>query len=170
MISDLYRLRENLEDLNSGQLGGLNAILTGVGFQVFTRINAIGEFYKITPRVELKAEIGEATGHRFMCPDNVLRFDYFNFNLAIQCVTRPKNKPANNELHEVYVSTVRAAMSAIGGNESLRDHVNFPSVFIAEFLKDSGTADYLKESDGLEYTTLSYAGIVGIRQTAWSNN
>lgn len=170
MNLDAYMLREQIEDRDTSQQGGLNAVLTAQGFNVFTRLNAVDSFYKVLPRIELKAEIGEATGHRVVCPDGVLRFDYWHFRLAIQATTSPQNKPANNEQHEQFLATVRQAMSAIGGNESLADTVNFPNVFIAEFLKDNGTADNLKEEKGTEYSVLSYDGIVCIRPSAFGIN
>jgi hypothetical protein len=169
MNLNAYMLREQIEDRDTSQQGGLNAVLTAKGFSVFTRLNGVDAFQKVLPRVELKAEIGEATGHRIVCPDGVLRFDYFNFRLAVQATTSPQNVPANNEQHEIFLATVREAISAIGGNESLADTVNFPNVFIAEYLKDSGTSDYLREKDGTEYSTLSYDGIVCIRPSAFNN-
>jgi hypothetical protein len=168
MNPDIYKLREQLEDKDATQSGGLNAILTGLGFSVFTRLNAPESFQTTRPRLELKAEIGTATGRRFVCPDNVLRFDAFNFSLKVQAVTEPQNDAANNEQHEEYCGQIRAAMSGIGGNESLADTLNFPNIYIAEYLRDNGTFDTLKETEGLEYSVLEYAGIVCIRPTAFN--
>jgi hypothetical protein len=168
MNPEIYKLREQLEDRDPSQQGGLNAVLTAVGFSVFTRLNAVDDFQKPVPRIELKAAIGTATGHRLVCPDGVLRYDYYHFQLAVQAVTSPQNVPENNDLHEEYLCQVRAAMSAIGGNESLADMANFPNVFIAEKLTDLGTQDYLKEEDGIEYSTLAYDGIVCIRPAAFN--
>lgn len=170
VISDLYRLREEIEDRDKTQTGGLNAVLLALGFNVFTRLNAATDFQQVRPRIELISEIGAATGRRFVCPDGVLRFDAFAFRLGIQAVTVPSNIPADNQEHEDYLANVRAAMSAIGGPESFADTVNFPNVYIAEFLKDAGADAYLKDNEGIEYTTLSYEGIVCIRKSAWSNN
>ena len=168
-IDSPYRLREALEDKDKSQTGGIRKVLADAGMDVYTRINAVGDWYKKTPRCELKVEIGGATGHRFVCPDGVLRYDFFNFALAIQAVTRPKNKSDDNEQHETFCATIRGAISKLGGNASALDTDNFPQVIIAEFLRDVGTTDHLKESDGIEYSTMAYAGIVMIRQTAWDN-
>lgn len=164
-----YRLREQLEDKDQLQSGGLNALLAAAGLSVYTRINAVGEWYKKRPRVELKASIGGATGHRFVCPDGVLRFDMFNFSLGFQVTTEPRNIPANNIQHEEMIGTVRNLMSAIGGQQSMADVINFPNIYIAEKLKDNGVSDSaVDESEGLEYTTFSYEGIVCIRQTSFN--
>jgi hypothetical protein len=165
----IYRLREQIEDKDQTQSGGLNALLTNAGLSVYTRINAVGEWYKKRPRVELKASVGAATGHRFVCPDGVLRFDQFHFALGFQVVTEPRNIPANNIQHEQMIGTVRNLMSAVGGQQSMDDLANFPGIYIAEKLKDGGVSDSsVDESEGLEYTTLSYEGIVCIRQTAFN--
>ena len=169
MLNDAtYRLREQLEDKDQTQSGGLNALLTLAGMTVYTRINAVGEWYKARPRVELKASIGAATGHRFACPDGVLRFDAFHFALALQVVTEPRNIPANNIEHEQMIGAVRNVMSSVGGQESIADAISFLGIYIAEKLKDGGVSDStVDESEGLEYTTFSYEGIVCIRQSAF---
>jgi len=166
----IYRLREELEDKDSSQSGGLNALITAQGLVVYTRINATGDWYKERPRVDLKCSIGNATGRRFACADNVPRYDAFHFALAIQVVTEPRNTAANNELHEQMCGIVRNTISSVGGNNSLADVLNFPNVLIPEVLKDSGVSDSaVDEKDGLEYTTMSWDGIVAIRPTAWNN-
>src|SRR5579872_4040592 len=166
----VFRLREELEDRDATQTGGLNAILTAAlaVVPVYTRINAIEDYYKIRPRVDLKCSVGAATGRRFLCPDGLLRYDAFHFVAGLQVITEPRNIPANNEMHEQMISTCRKVMSGIGGNESAADVVNFPNVLIAEVLKDSGVSDSsVDEKDGLEYTTIGYEGIVCIRPQAW---
>lgn len=123
------------------------------------------EFQKKTPRVEIKAMIGQATGHRNICPDRILRYDAWRFQLGIQVVTMLKPSSVN-ESHESYVGTVREKCAVVA-QESWSDLVNFPHSYMAEPLRDTGTQDTLKTTDGFEYSTLGYSGIIVIRQTAW---
>lgn len=167
MNAEIYKLREAIEDRDSSQQGGLNAILTQAGFTVLTHLNSVDEFYKPRPRIELKASVGAATGRRTVVNGQLL-YDAFHFQLGIQAVTSPRNVPGLNDIHEEYIASVRAAMALIGGNESLADTINFPNVYIAERMIDVGQQDYLKEDDGIEYSTLAYDGIVCFRPTAFN--
>ena len=169
-IEVIYKLRQELEDKDSAQSGGLRAYIEAQGFAAFTRLNEVNEYQQVVPRVEVKVEIGAATGHRFVCPDGVLRYDMYNFRLGAQVVTSPSNVTANNQLHEVYAGQVASALSSVGAQSNFDDLNNFPNVFIAEVLKPSGDADNVKDEDGFEYTVLGFEGIVCIRQSAWNNN
>ncbi|MDE2099883.1 MAG: hypothetical protein KGL39_21700 [Patescibacteria group bacterium] len=174
MTEIIYRLREELEDMDQTQSGGLNsvlsiALLAAGNVKIYTRINALGEYYIIRPRVDLKVDIGQATGRRIALPNQQLRFDAFHFHVGIQIVTNPRNIPAENLLHEQMISICRQTLGGIGGNESYNDMVNFPNVFIAEVLKDTGVSDSVIDKDeGLEHTTFGYEGIVCIRPAAWN--
>ena len=163
-MSDLntdYQLRSAIE----------SAVVSYFAAQAITavsRINAPANFQQKTPRVEIKAIIGGATGRRHICPaDGVLRFDAWTFSLQIQTVCRPNNDPTQNNLVELFNGNVRSIISNLGGPESFIDTTNFPNHYIAEPLKDSGSADTLKTDIGEEFTILSYAGIICIRHAAW---
>jgi hypothetical protein len=160
-----YKLRECIEDRDKSQNGGINALLTAESMRVYTRLNALDDWYKERPRLDLKASVGAATGHRIVCSDGKLRFDCFVFTVAVQIVTEPRNSAEQNDLHEEMCEIVRKVMSGIGGQSTFGDTVNFPEIYIAEILKDTGVTDNaVDEEAGLEYTTLSWDGIVCIRR------
>ena len=154
--AEILQLRAPLE-------AGIKAALEAAGITVVTR-QAL-EFQKATPRVEIKCLVGQATGHRNFCPDGILRFDGFRFQLTAQVVTFPQDAAPSTD-HETYVGQVRSVFSGIA-QSTWADITNFPNAIIAEPLRDSGTQDTLKADNGLEYTILSYTSIVSVRTTAW---
>jgi hypothetical protein len=133
----------------------------------FTRQNAPANFRLQRPRVEIKAKIGAATGHRFVCPDGGLRYDVWMFSLAIMCVTTPQNgDSAENLQQNQYVANVRQ-LTSILAQGSWGDEINFPNHYIAEPLKDMGTDENLKTDDNIEYSVLSFDGKIAVRQEVW---
>ncbi|SRR5260221_8169708 len=168
MLDDIYKIRLQLEDGDINSSGGIANFFRQQDLKVYTRLNAPEDYQKFRPRIELKCAIGAATGRRHFCSDQKLRYDAFNFTLGLQAVTAPNPTPAQNELHEDYVARIRNNASSLGGEATFLDMVNFPGVYIAEPLKDAGIADTLKTNEGVEYSTLSYSGIVCIRHSAWS--
>ena len=160
-INQLMDLRTAIEE-------DVRQYLLAQSLSAFTRMNAVEEFQLILPRVEIKAAIGGATGHRFFCPDGQLRYDTWDFELAIQCCTTPDNIEMDNLVQNQYVALVRGYLSTMAQN-SLDDMVNFPNHVIAEPMKDSGTDEQLKSDENIEYSVLRFSGKIAIRQSAWSN-
>lgn len=155
-ISDILQLRAPIEE-------SMRAYFLGVNIFAVTRQNQ--EFVKKTPRIEIKALIGQATGHFNFCPDGKLRYDCFRFQFSVQAVTMIKaTGPDAN--HELFVGKVREYVSSMA-YASWTDTTNFPNTLIAEPLRDTGTQDTLASKDGMEYSVLSYSGIISIRKTAW---
>lgn len=166
-VKEIMKLRQAIEDgPTPGTAGGISGLFTEQGYTVITRQNAPAEFQQIRPRVELKVSLGAATGRCHIFTDKSRAFDAWQFALAIQCVTAPVNDPSQNTQHEDFVAAVRQLMLN-AAQITWTDSTHFPWHYIAEPLRDSGTADYLKAEDGVEYTTLSYGGIIGVRDTAW---
>lgn len=157
----IYRLRTGIEE-------AVRLSLESQEFSVFTRSNAPAEFQKVRPRLEIKAMIGAATGRRVVLPNGTMKFDAWHFQLALQVVTAPQSAEANNQLHEQMLARARFVCSSIA-QVSWNDFENFPNLYIAEPLKDSGTDSVLHSEDGVEYSTLGYEGIVCVRNTAWPN-
>lgn len=161
-LDEIYQLRENGEE-------AIRSSFAAMDFAAITRQNAPEKFQQIRPRVEIKLRIGAATGHKFICPDTVARYDCFFCNVAVQCVTAPVGDSQQNVLHGVYVARVRSHMATIG-QVSFTDEVNFPLVHFAEPLRDAGTDSVLDVEKGVEFSTLGFTGILCIRKTAWPNN
>jgi hypothetical protein len=161
-----YKLREQIEDGDATQTKGLNGYLTAAGFQVFTRLNAPSKFQSIRPRVELRADVGEATGRRAVRPDGGLVFDAFHFRLAVQAVTSLRNNNADNEMAESFLAQIRNTLCTVGAQQSLSDMVNFPNIYIAEILRDAGQTNHVDAEKGIEYNILAYEGITCFRPTA----
>jgi len=157
-LDDLYQLRSQVEE-NTRTLFEANEIIA------LTRTNAPEEFQQVTPRVEIKCTIGAATGHRFPCPDGFARFDRWRFNLAIQAVTRPA-KDGVSALHEQFLGRIRNLCSTLA-QSTWEDTGTFPNIRIAEPLRDTGDNNTLKSSSGCEYSVLSFAGTLCIRESAW---
>ena len=160
-LLDIYKLRSSLEN-------GIKNLFEAEELVAITRQEHPENFHQVRPRFEIKASIGAATGHRHLCPDNIVRFDYFRFVLALQVVTNPAVAGSSNTAHEDFVAKARVLMST-AAQQSWDDETNFPLVFIAEPLRDAGTESVLKDSEGVEYSTLAFNGIACIRQTAWPN-
>ncbi len=160
-LDDIYQLRKSVEE-------NVRQVFEANEFKAFTRQNAPVDFKKFRPRVEIKCQIGRATGRRKVFDNGTMKFDAWMLNLAIQAVTEPNNQDALNILHDEYVGRIRAIVSVLA-QASWNDVANFPTLYIAEPFRDSGTEDVLKTSEGIEHSTLSFDGIVCIRNAAWTN-
>lgn len=166
-LPQIYAVRQALENgPTPGSPGGLAGLFTEAGYNVVTRQNQPADFQQLRPRVEIKVEIGPATGRLHLFSTNERAFDAWAFNVAIQCVTAPGSDPATNTSNELFVAEIRALMQQ-AAQITWADTTNFPYHLIAEPFRDAGTADTLKTSEGVEYSTLSFAGIVCVRGTAW---
>ena len=157
-VAEILQLRAPLEE-------GIKSALNTAGYKAVTRQDLA--FQKETPRIEIKCQIGQATGHRNFCPDGILRFDGWRFNLNAQVISFPIDGAVSTS-HESFVGEVRSLFSSFA-QSTWADTTNFPNAIIAEPLRDSGTQDTLKATDGTEYTVLSYSGIVSVRPEAWPN-
>lgn len=157
-LNDIYKLRSQLES-------SMASSLTAAGFAVVTRANAPADFQQIRPRIELKAKIGAATGHRNICPDGLARYDCYRVTFAVQVVSAPSNDGIS-DLHEQLIGKLRATMEMLA-QYTAADETNFPNVFLALPLRDSGTVDTLKSEDGVEYSVLTWESIAKIRESAW---
>lgn len=143
-----------------------NSLLALLFPLVFTRLNAVSDLQKDRQRLELKAAIGAQTGHAFPCPDGRKRFDQWNFQMAIQVVTEPANRPDQNSLHRIFIAQVRACMATIG-MATWTDTANWPYHCLAEQLREAGTDETLKADDGVEYSTITFSGVIAVRKDAW---
>lgn len=166
-IFTIMKLREQLEDgPDKTKVQGIAGQFEIAQMATKTRQNKPSQFQQERPRVEIKVSIGQATGHRHIFTDNSTAYDEWSFILAAQFVTAPNPDPAQNMIHSDYVAKGRDILFNLA-QRSWNDTDNFPNLLIAEPLRDAGTDDYLKADDGVEYTTLSYAGIVRVRSAAW---
>lgn len=156
-IVDILQLRGPLEE-------SVRTSFVAAGYAAVTRQNFPQSFQQARPRFEIKALIGAATGHRIQCPDNIVRFDRWRFTLNVQVVTNTSGTDATT--HEAHVGYARAFLMTLA-QVSWTDTTNFPNTLIAEPLRETGSSSYLKAEDGVEYTTLNYAGVVSVRETAW---
>lgn len=156
--SDIYKLRTELES-------SIAATLTAQGFTVLTRANSPVEFQQVRPRLELKCKIGAATGHKAICPDGLTRYDTFRVSTAVQVISVPSSD-GTNAAHEEYIGKVRASVDVLA-QYSFDDSANYPNVYLATPMRDTGTADTLKTEEGIEYSVLTWDSIVAIRQSAW---
>jgi hypothetical protein len=159
-LADIYQIRTKLET-------ALAKALVAKEFSVVTRANKPANFQQIRPRLELVCQIGAATGHKNVCPDGLARFDCYRVTTSVQAITAPANNGVSG-LHEIYVGTVRGEMSTLA-QYSFADTNNFPELFLAVPLRDSGTVSTLKAEDGVEYSVLTYDSIVKIRESAWQS-
>src|SRR5689334_2723643 len=86
-LDTIYKVRDAMEENTRNAL-----IASGMESEkVFTRINCVGDFQKVRPRVELKAKVGAQLRHVALCPDFQERFDQWAFQFAAQVVTQPTN-------------------------------------------------------------------------------
>lgn len=157
-LDDIYRLRTETEE-------SIRQFFADQEIAAITRANAPKEFQQATPRVEIKMSIGAATGHRFLCPDGIARFDRWRVTISVQCITRPAND-GQSLLHEQFCARVRQIMATLA-QESWSDTDHFPNVRIAEPLRDTGDQNTLKASEGIEYTVINFSGTLCIRENAW---
>lgn len=155
-LQELMRIRPALED-------AIKAALVAGGISAINRSDI--DFQRETPRAEIKCLLNAATGHRQVCPDGVVRYDSWRFSLYVQVVTFTEEAGVS-AAHEDYIGVVRAVLSELA-QKSWTDETNFPTVLIAEPLRDGTVSDTLKAEDGTEYSTLSFNSIVSVRQTAW---
>ena len=162
-LTAIYNLRTSIEE-------NIRTVFTAAGFAALTRQNQPQQFQQTTPRVEIKVDIGPATGRRHYCPDGKLRFDAWTVQFGVQCITRPSAVDGQNTQHDLYVGQVRSFMSELGGETNFSDSGNFPNHYLAEPVRDSGSPNTLKAEDGVEYTILGYTGIVCVRKSAWPSS
>lgn len=159
---------DNIYDIKVGIEEAIAAVFVAMGAVAITRKNAPQSNQQPIPRYEIRCSIGAATGRRKVFSNGTMRFDAWNISLAVQAVTSPSNDPANNAQHEAYVGRARNVMSNIA-QVSWDDVVNFPSHYLAEPLRDSGTTDQLRAGEAAEYSVLNYGGIICVRSSAWPN-
>lgn len=154
-IADLLDIEKWIEE-------GFKGFLAARGFSVFTRLNSVEDFQKVRPRVEIRSVLGSQNGHKALCIDFEERNDQWAITVIFQVVTAPENKPEDNVLHGTMRGSLRAAMTT-AAQKTFNDIVNFPYHVITEALIESGSVPVLKEDDGLEYSTVSFNGVVAIR-------
>jgi hypothetical protein len=174
-LAEIMDLRGVLERGLAGAIAAQSNLAT------YTRQNA-AEFQKSTPRIIVVASIGSVPLAKRGFVDGTVRFSRWNFRVSFLVFTRPQENVVRNEgesdadyqarvdknntLHQDAVSLVRGFASTAAQN-SWGDAVNFPNHFIAEALRDSGSASSLKPEQGSEETTLAFSGVIGVRELAW---
>ena len=152
-------------DLQTSVEESVRTYFSGQGFAAFTRVNAPEDFQRDRPRVEISTQNNfSATGHRYLCADGVLRFDYFAMAISVQVVTNQKGTDQANAEHAQYCASVRAMMSN-AAQTSWTDTTNFPNHLIAEHLRETGCSHVVE--NGAEMSAITYAGIVCVRSSAW---
>jgi len=155
----------NIDMIRSELESGLASGLTGA-LDTYTRANALA-FRKIRPRADVLVAIGAATGYkRFFQLDGLSRFARWHFTVRFSVVTEAD---ASGSFHEQVVGAIRS-WAAVAAQDSWADVVNFPSHFIAEALRDSGSPSSIRGNDGVEKTMLTFAGQVGIRESVLAGN
>jgi len=157
MVGSPFNLRTEIEE-------NLRRVFEANEIASVTRQNAPASFQQKRPRVEIKCNIGAATGRRELCVDGYVRDSGFNIQLDLQVVTDPRNEDVQS-LNEIMVSKVRSICTTVS-QLTWNDLENFPSIFIAEPLHESGSQETLKSENGVEYTILGYVAIVCIRTAA----
>lgn len=160
-IDTLFNVRPALEE-------GFRGLFAAQDIPAFTRQNVPEDFQLVRPRVELAFKIGAATGHRHVTPPGVIQNDAWFFEAAFFVPVAPENtEPDNLEINQ-FVARVRG-MASTFGQSTWVDTDNFPNHLIVEPLKDTSTGDTLKADDNIEYSILTFSGIVQIRTAAWNN-
>lgn len=155
-LDDIMDIRGGLEQ---GLAANINTLLA-----TYTRLNAV-EFQKDRPRVEIVVAVGNATGaKRAFMAEKIVRNVRWNFTVAFRVITMPDPE---NTLHAQLVARVRGWASS-AAQATWEDTASYPCHYIAEALMDAGSPSFLKTEEGNEETTLSFAGQVGIRETAWA--
>jgi len=157
-LADLYQIRRQLEE-------GIRQLFTDEEFTAVTRANFPQEFQQKTPRLEIKCTIGAATGHRFPCPDGFARYDRWRCVIALQAVTKPAND-GTSALQEIFLGRIRRIAATLA-QTTWTDTDHFPAIRLAEPLRDAGDNNTLKADQGFEYSMLSFAATVCIRENAW---
>lgn len=157
-LDDIYQLRRQAEE-------NVRQTFEDLDIAAVTRANFPKEFQQKTPRVEIKIAIGAATGHRFVCPDGIARYDRWRFTLAIQAVTKPSND-GTSILHEIFLGRIRTIASTLA-QITWTDSDHFPNIRFAEPLRDSGDSNTLKSNEGYESSVVSFTGTICIRESAW---
>lgn len=154
-LADLFDIETAVEE-------NFKSFLVAEGFSVFTRLNASEDFQKVRPRLELRCATQGALLHRALCVDGNERPDQWRFTLVCQIVTAPENVAEDNTLHAAMRAQLRETMST-AAQLSWNDLQNFPNHVVAEVLVETGTVPVTKTKDGLEYSTISWGAVVGIR-------
>ena len=157
-FSDTYQLEVELEE-------SARKVFEAADIYVLTRTNSPAELQQATPRVDIKAAIGAATGLKKIRPsDGNTAWAAWRAQIGVQTVVAQAND-GDNILPMAFVSKVRQIMAVFAQN-SWADTTNFPNLILAEPLRDSGTNINTKAGDGFEYAAIGYSGIAAIRDTA----
>lgn len=179
-FNDIYDLRGALE---RGLAAGIAASMALIVSE-YTRQNAV-MFQKDTPRCEIAATIGNATGARTAFPNAtppVTKLNHWSFSVqfhvlseAVAALMRGDGESdadfqtrvnANAAIHPQIISAIRNYLST-AAQQSWADAINFPNHYICEALRDSGSPSTFTGNDGFEETKLAYSGVVAIRDSAW---
>jgi len=148
--------------LETGFAANINLLLA-----TYTRINAAAAFKKYRPRVEIKVTINNATGYKRAFPaEGIIRFARWHFSVTFTVVTETEG-PQASPLHGQMVARVRGYASS-AAQSSWTDITYFPYHYIAEALRDTGSPSTVKPQEGLEQTSLTFVGQVGVRESAWA--
>lgn len=175
-LNDIMDLRGVLE---RGLAAGIAA---QANLAPYTRQNA-AVLQKDTPRIEITIAIGAKTGaKRGFAAERIIRWTHWNFTTSFKVTTRPAGAltqnagetdaafqarvEANNNLHAYMVALVRA-FADTAAQDSWEDFNNFPNHFIAEALADISSPSALNPEKAMELTTLSFTGVIGVRESAW---
>jgi hypothetical protein len=152
---------------------GIRTLFTEAGIFAVTRQNAPEEFQTQRPRVEIKAHLGAATGHKYVttpanAPQGVILNDTFFFELAIRAVTAPQNEEQSNLLNNEFVARIRGMAQTFAQSTWGPATAAFPYHLIVEPLMDRTTDRTLQSDDNDEFSILDFSGIVQIRTDAWT--
>lgn len=162
-LEDLYDIETALEEGFAAQLRAL--FVSPNAERVFTRLNAVEDFQKNRPRVEVRVAVGQQNSHKALCLDGQERNDQWSFTILFQLVTEPVNVPADNTLHPNLRKVLRSYMST-AAQGTWNDTANFPYHLVSEALLEAGTVPTLLEEDGVEYSNISWSGDVAVRDIA----
>lgn len=157
-FTSIFALRSAVET------GCKAAIAAATDKAVYIRTDKLEEFQNIRPRYELKANIGQSTGHRNICADGFARYDTFRVSIAVQIVTQSTPDKASD--HETMIAAATGAMSNLHAL-TYDDATNWPMCFLAVPLRNAGIASTLKTAEGVEYSTIEFQGVVQIRPASW---
>lgn len=152
---------------------GFRVLLTAEGIYAVTRQNAPEEFQTQRPRVEIKAHLGAATGHKYVttaanAPQGQILNDTFFFELALRAVTAPQNEEGNNLLNNEYVARLRGMCQTFAQSTWGPPTAAFQYHLIVEPLMDRTTDRTLQSDDNDEFSILDFSGIAQIRTDAWT--
>lgn len=145
------------------------ASLVNEDVATFTRLNSV-KFEKDTPRFEITVRIGanRPNSRHVDTSNGIIIYDTWDFTVKIDVITRPNANPLQNSLHPDMVASIASAMIPAHRNSWTNTDL-MPYHAIAEALRQTGQQSILASQEGTERTSMTWNGIVAIRQTAWSN-